>query len=298
MRTLPVPLHPLLPPPVTAAAVTDPVVDRALGIVHELLDELRAGPLRRSGRADTAVKQDGTPVTTVDVEVDERVVAEVAGRFPAHGVVSEEVDAVAADTEWQWVVDPVDGTSNFAAGLPWWGVSIALCHGGVPVLGVIDAPTIDHRWEAVRGRGCRRDGQPVRVRRGVSLDDPTTAHLPLLSSLGLLRRVRPGARVRLHPRVMGAAAVDGAVVAEGTAVASLAGRCRVWDVAAAGVLVEEAGGAALGIDHEVFPLVAGRDHADHPTPTAFGPDRRLLTELLARLWPEDGSLLPPRRRAG
>lgn len=291
VSTLPIPLPDLLPPAVAPAGVTDAVVDLALATVHPLLDELAAGPLTRAGRAEHEVKGDGTPVTTVDVEVDERITEAVTAAFPGHDVVSEELDATATDAEWQWVVDPVDGTSNFAAGLPHWGVSIALCHGGVPIMGVVDAPRLGHRWAAVRGRGCQRDGEPVRVRSGVSLDDPHTAHLPFLTSLGLLGRVRRGSGVRLHPRVLGAAAVDGAFVADGTAVASIVAKGKVWDVAAASVLTTEAGGAALALDHAVFPLVAGRDHEGLRTPTAFGPGRALLEELVTRLWPETGSLL-------
>ena len=292
MCPAPTSLPALLPPPVAAASATDPVVEEAVGVVHALLDELRAGPLRRAGDTVHEFKDDGTPVTPVDVEVDERIVATLTGRFPGHGVVSEEGDAVVHDLEWQWVVDPIDGTSNFASGLPHYGVSIALCHGGVPVLGVVDAPRIDHRWVAVRGRSCRRDDAEVHVRRGVRIDDPTTSHLPLLTSLGLFARVNRRSGVRLHPRVLGAAAVDAALVADGTAVASIVTRGRVWDVAAAAVLVEGGGGASLSLAGEVFPLTPGVDHTDLATPSVFGPDTATTTELIRRLWPPTGSLLP------
>lgn len=287
------PLPPLLPPPADAGdADVRTEVDRAVRVVHAALDDLRAGPLARGGSTSHELKADGTPVTPVDVEVDRRLRAALRVAFPHHGVVSEELDARTTDVEWQWVVDPIDGTSNFAAGLPYWGVSLALCHGGVPVLGIIDAPDLGHRWVAVRGEPCRRDGTTVSVRSDVGVNDPDTAHLPIFASLGLLGRMRRPADVRLNPRVMGAVAVDGALVADGVGVAAATTGARVWDIAAAAVLVESAGGASVALADAVFPLVADRDHTDIRVPSALGPSQGFLEELIHRLTPEGGSLLP------
>lgn len=290
----PPPLPALLPPPVAPGdpAVAD-VVERAEALVHDVLDDLRATTLDGAGRrSGWDLKEDGTPVTPVDVEVDERFRAALRTTFPHHRIVSEEVDATAADVEWQWVVDPIDGTSNFSAGLPYWAVSIALCHGGVPVLGVIDAPDLGRRWAAARGSDCRRDGEVVRVRQDVGINDPETAHLPLLASLGMLRRVRRPVDVRLNPRVLGAAALDGALVADGVGVASVTTGARVWDVAASAVLVEAAGGGAVVLAEEVFPLEPGRDYVGVRAASATGPSQRFLEDLLDRLSPDGGSLLP------
>ena len=268
------------------------VAERALTVVHAALDELRAGPLDRRGSTPHELKADGTPVTAADVEVDRRLRAALRAAFPDHGIVSEELDARTGDDEWQWVIDPVDGTSNFAAGLAHWAVSIALCHGGVPVLGVIDAPDLDRRWVAVRGGPCHRDGTAVRVRSDVGINDPATAHLPIFASLGLLRRARRPARVRLNPRVMGAVALDAALVADGVGVAAATTGARVWDVAAAAVLVESAGGASVLLADPVFPLVPDLDHTAIRVPSAFGPTQAFLEELVHRLTPDGGSLLP------
>lgn len=286
-------LPPLLPPPAAPGeTAVRAEVDRAVKVVHAALDDLGAGPLGRGGRTSHELKADGTPVTPVDVEVDRRLRAALQIAFPHHRVVSEELDAVAQDVEWQWVVDPVDGTSNFAAGLPYWAVSLALCHGGVPVLGIVDAPDLERRWVAVRSEPCLRDGEPVRVRAEVGINDPQTAHLPIFASLGLLRRVRRPAHVRLNPRVLGAIALDGALVADGVGVAAASTGPRVWDLAAAAVLVESAGGGSVVLDEEVFPLAPGRDYTDVKVPAAHGPSTTFLEELIARLTPEGGSLLP------
>lgn len=289
----PPPLPALLPPPVAPGdRGVRGVVDTAIKVVHAALDDLRHGPLDRAGRTSHQVKDDGTPVTPVDVEVDRRLRTALQTAFPAHRVVSEELDAEAADVEFQWVVDPVDGTSNFAAGLPYWAVAVALCHGGVPVLGIVDAPDLGHRWVAVRGEQCLRGGTVVTVRSDVGINDPQTAHLPLFASLGLLRRIRRPVDVRLNPRVLGALALDGALVADGVGVASLSGGARVWDVAASAVLVEAAGGGAVALaEEQVFPLEPGRDYTDVKVPSALGPSQPWLEDLVARLTPEGGSLV-------
>lgn len=290
----PPPLPTLLPPPAAPGdAGVREVVHTAVKVVHAALDDLRAGPLERSGRTSHRIKADGTPVTPVDVEVDRRLRTALHLAFPSHRVVSEELDAEAADVEWQWVVDPVDGTSNFAAGLPYWAVAVALCHGGVPVLGIVDAPDLDSRWVAVRGEPCLRDGTPVTVRSGVGINDPQTAHLPLFTSLGLLRRIRRPSDVRLNPRVQGAIALDGALVADGVGVASFSTGARLWDVAASAVLVESAGGGGVCLTDEVFPLQPGRDYTDVKVPSVLGPSQGFLEELVARLTPEGGSLVRP-----
>ena len=266
------------------------VVDDALSVLLPLLDELRGGPLSRSGRTAHEVKVDGTPVTPTDVLVDERITDLVARRFPSHDVVSEELDPVAEEAEWHWVVDPVDGTSNFAAGLPHWAVSVALCHEGRPVLGVVDAPDLDARWIAVAGRGATRDGAPVRTRAVERIDDPVGAHLPLLTTFGTLARVRRDGGVRLNPRVLGATAVDHTLVADGVAVAAIGLGPKVWDVAAAALLVAEAGGATLtfGRRTPLLPLVPGTDYAHHSTPAFSAASPALARDLVARLTPEEG----------
>lgn len=286
-------VRPLLPAGSSGESLdpaTAGVVDDALGLVHRVLDELRAGTLARDARRTASMKDDGTPVTPADVEVDRVLREAVADAFPSHDVVSEELDPTAGDSEWHWVVDPVDGTSNFAAGLPHWGVSVALCRDGVPVAGVVDAPDLDARWVAVRGAGCRRDGAVVHARGDTALDDPAGAHLPLLTTLGTIARCNRDGGVRLNPRVLGATAIDHALVADGVAVAAIGLGPKVWDVAAAAVLIAEAGGATMtfGERPPLLPLEPGVDYATRAAPAFSGPSPATTQDLVRRLTPPDG----------
>lgn len=258
------------------------VVRRAKTLLHDLADELRPDLLGWSGAIDTEMKGDGTPVTAADVEVNERIAAAIVREFPEHAVLSEELDTDFAGADWAWVVDPIDGTSNFTTGVPYWCVSIALAFEGEPILGFVDAPPVGARYLAVSGEGATKNGQPLEVRAAVDVHDPANRHIPLLLSTVTARRARP--RVRLNPRVLGSAALDLCLVAEGVAAAALSMHPKVWDHAAGSVIVAEAGGVYATLDGEpLLPLRAGTEYAGRSATAGAGPDRDYLELLLARL---------------
>ncbi len=271
-------------------SVLDPsasaVIARARGVADAALDQLRPRLLASSGRVEVSPKADGTPVTEIDHEIDARLAEEVTTAFPSHGVISEERETRAPTTDWAWIVDPIDGTSNFIAGLPYWCVSIALALEGVPVLGFVDAPVLDRRYLAVRGSGAERDGRSLRVRAPVDWRDGRYGYLPVMLTTGTARRARP-AGLRLNPRVMGSTALDLAMVAEGVAVASVAVRPYVWDIAAGALLVEEAGGAVTTVGADpLLPLRPGAAYGRRTAPTAAAADGAYARDLATALLPQ------------
>ncbi len=246
--------------------------ERARLLLHDLLDDIGPRLRRAAGDADVELKSDGTPVTPYDRETDERIVAAATRAFPAHGTISEEADNVGLDTPWTWVLDPIDGTSNFIAGVPYWCVSIALCLEGRPVLAVIDAPALGLRMEAVVGEGARDGDRTLHVGPPVDLRDPRSANQPGMYSGGAARRlVERG--VLLNARLMGAAALDLAMVARGASPLAATMAPHVWDVAAAGLLVTEAAGTCLSFGGEpLLPLIPGREYGTAVTPMVAASD--------------------------
>jgi myo-inositol-1(or 4)-monophosphatase len=271
------------------AAPDRAVVAAARGRLGRLCDELRHELVAQAGRVAVELKHDGTPVTSVDREVNHRVVSTIREAFPDHAVVSEEVETIHhGRARWTWVVDPIDGTSNFIAGLPYWCISLALTLEGAPVLAMVEAPPLETRYEAVRGEGAARDGRPIRVRGPVAWDDGRNRHVPLMLSTATARRVRPA--VRLNPRVMGSAALDLCQVADGTGAAAVSLSPKVWDVAAGVLLVEEAGGTYLTLDGSpVFPLEPGTEYARRAVAAAAGPDETYLRGLVDALLRDPGA---------
>jgi myo-inositol-1(or 4)-monophosphatase len=253
-------------------------VARAEGILLGLLDELGPGLVAAAGRGPVERKDDGTPVTPHDRATDALILETVLAAFPGHGTISEEAEHVAPGGSWTWVLDPIDGTSNFLAGLPYWCTSVALCLEGTPVLAVVDAPALGLRLVARSGEGARSGDGPVHVMRHVDLYDPGQDHVPALCSSGAARDLF-AAGVRLNSRLMGAAALDLSLVARGTAPLAMSRGPHVWDVAAAALLVQEAGGAFAMWDGEpLLPLVPGRDYGPLRTPAISAVDTATARE--------------------
>jgi myo-inositol-1(or 4)-monophosphatase len=174
------------------------------------------------------------------------------------------------------VLDPIDGTSNFIAGVPYWCVSVALCLDGAPVLGVVEAPPLGMRFSGSAGGGAAVDSagatRPIRVAAPVALHDPASSHIPGLYSGGAARDLTADG-VTLNARLMGAAALDLAMVACGVAPLAVTLGPHVWDVAAGGLLVIEAGGAVVGSgESPLLPLVPGRDYGRAVERTAAAAD--------------------------
>jgi myo-inositol-1(or 4)-monophosphatase len=202
------------------------------------------------GRA-VAEKGAGDYVTEVDV-ASERAIAELLrDETPDVPVLGEEGGGAALGAGRAWVVDPLDGTTNFVHGFPLVGVSVALVENGRPVAGAVEAPLLGERWIASRGAGAFavRTGDEATVRLSVSRRDPARAVIatgfPFRHKEVLPRYVRAmeeALRRFEDLRRPGAAALDLAWVAAGVFDGFFELRLSAWDVAAGALLIEEAGG--------------------------------------------------------
>jgi len=187
-------------------------------------------------------------VTRADHEAERLIATRIRARFPNHGLLGEEGTSNDGSGPC-WVVDPVDGTANFAHGIPWFAVSIALEDRGVVQCGVIAVPPLDEFFVAERGRGAYLLGagaEPVRlaasetadlgaalVATGLPREPDRSWHMPTIGAL-ILRS--------LEVRIMGAAAIHLAYLAAGRLDAFWEPGLQPWDVAAGVLMVEEAGG--------------------------------------------------------
>lgn len=130
---------------------------------------------------DVDRKPDATEVTPVDRAAETAIREIVATRRPADGFYGEEHGRVNPDACLQWVVDPIDGTSNFVRGVPVWATLIALVDDGAPVIGVVSAPALGRRWWAEVGHGAFANGRPIHVSNVTALDE---AHVSITHSRG------------------------------------------------------------------------------------------------------------------
>jgi len=120
---------------------------------------------------EVAVKSDATPVTPIDQEVERALRAAINQQYPEHGIVGEEYDDLESDSDYVWILDPIDGTMAFVAGLPTFSTLIALTWRGTPILGIMDSPFTMERWIGVDGLGSRLNGKTIQSRPCQSMDN-------------------------------------------------------------------------------------------------------------------------------
>jgi len=153
--------------PVTPSPPVSPPVDLEHARAVALAAAAEAGELifaRVTGALGVRAKSEtGDVVTDLDLAAERVIVDHIRSSFPRHRIVAEESGLLdAADESWVWLVDPLDGTNNVAIGLSDYVVGIALCHDGVPVLGVVHDPVRGESWSAVQGQGTSGPRGPVR----------------------------------------------------------------------------------------------------------------------------------------
>jgi myo-inositol-1(or 4)-monophosphatase len=192
-------------------------------------------------------------VTRADKESEEVIAARIRERFPRDGFLGEEGGRRGGGDEARiWIVDPLDGTTNFIAGFPFWCVSVAAREKGEIVAGVVWDPLRAELYAAERGGGAFRNGERLRVTEQPNLDGAFLATgFPFRSKeridlyLALFRALFLRARAI---RRAGSAALDLANVAAGVFDGFFEFKLSIWDIAAGSLLIEEAGGRVTDFD--------------------------------------------------
>jgi myo-inositol-1(or 4)-monophosphatase len=211
-------------------------------------------------------------VTEMDARVEELIVGRLAAAFPDDAVLAEERGASAGRSGRRWIIDPLDGTTNYAHGLPTFGVSIALESAGQVALGVVYDPNLDEMFVAERGHGATVNDRPIAVSATATLDESLLAtgfpyNIREARDNNLKEYAAFSVRVRAVRR-MGSAVLYLAWLACGRLDGYWELRLGPWDVAAGSLLVEEAGGritdltgGALNLDSPSLIASNGRVHA-------------------------------------
>lgn len=213
---------------------------------------------REFGRAESKWKADGTRVTAIDVAISEGIFRALAAEFPADQYFSEELAETTAPIPvregFSWVLDPIDGTNNFALGIPQCAISLALCVDGVPVYGVVydlSRRTLMHggpEFGAFDGERRMRVGDgPINRETIVGFHSPADkALLPRATGVISAFKIRGLGSATLHLAYVAAGMLDGCVDYN----------VKIWDLAAAIPLVRAAGGEVRFLNGEQLPMKA------------------------------------------
>jgi myo-inositol-1(or 4)-monophosphatase len=224
-------------------------------VVHTLCRAAREELLPRFAQVQRHYKADGSQVTAADLAMQQRLTTELAAGWPDVGLLGEEMSAAEQQAQLArpqggvWLLDPLDGTSNFAAGIPFFSVSLALLREGEVQLGVVYDPSRDECFAATRGGGAFLNGEPLRP--------PPPPPLNKAIALVDLKRLPPELVIRLaqgppyaSQRGLGSVALEWCWIAAGRCHLYLHGRQQLWDYAAASLILSEAGGHACTLDGE------------------------------------------------
>ncbi len=227
--------------------------DDDLAFALELADAAREISMRLfRGSFEVREKVDKTPVTEADIAVEAMIRERIRERFPGDGVTGEEAeDEEAADgaSVRRWIIDPIDGTRNFADGIQIWATLIGLERDGELVVGVADAPALDERYAAAAGAGATLNGEPIHVSRADRMSRAFVLYAEIRDILdtpyadGVVELVREARRERGFGDFWGHM-----LVARGSADVMLEPDLATWDFAALKVIVEEAGGRMTRFD--------------------------------------------------
>lgn len=195
------------------------------------------------GHFDFETKEDASPVTEIDRKVEQQIREVIQEMCPTHGILGEEYGTDSKDQEFVWVIDPIDGTKQFIAGIPVYGTLIALCHHGVPVLGVIDIPAVKERWLGIKGQQTTLNGRKVSTRACKKLSE---ALMSSSNTEPVLPEHRLGYEKMIETtkwRVYGSACYAYACLASGKLDVSIdSGGMREVDYCALVPIIEGAGG--------------------------------------------------------
>ncbi|PZO20072.1 MAG: inositol monophosphatase [Leptolyngbya foveolarum] len=241
------------------------VTDFTQTTTHEIGDRL----LGAFGSATAEQKADGSLVTEYDKWSDQELRDRIHQIFPDHGVLSEEAEHILPDTDWCWVIDPIDGTTNFTRGIPLWGISLGLLYKGTPVFGHVYIPSIGEHfhgfWPGESGlnvpKGAFVNGKAIHP----APDGPSGSHFFSLCarSIKVLQKPFP-----CKIRMLGVATYNLLTVASGVSLGAVEATPKIWDIAAVWVITQAAGASWVNLNgKEAFPLTIGKDYSTFPFPT-------------------------------
>lgn len=203
-------------------------------------------------------------VTKADIDSEKAIIQLIQQKFPAHNTLGEETGFQNRGSEFTWVIDPLDGTSNFAAGIPWFGVIICVLKNSVPVLAGCYLPVQDLLYLAEKGKGATCNGKKITVSEETNLKNVLLAYSLDYSEekrktdqetklIGrLVRNIR---NLRSTNSV-----IDFCYTAEGKLGGCMNQTTKIWDIAGPALLIEEAGGKVTDINGNSFDFAISQNN--------------------------------------
>lgn len=231
----------------------------------------------------TVKESQSSIVTKTDIESEKKIIEIILEKFPDHNTLGEETGFQSRSSEFTWVIDPLDGTSNFAAEIPWFGVIICLLKNNIPFMTGCFLPVQNEIYFAEKGKGATRNGEKIKVSGETELKN-------ILAAYSLDYSDEPGKTEREAKLIQQVVSrirnlrstnclIDFCYTADGKLGACMNQTTKIWDIAGPGLIIEEAGGIVTDMQGNQFDFSLNADNYDRNF-TIVGSNKVLHSELI------------------
>ena len=214
--------------------------------------------LQDFGNISASNKSDGSLITSCDLWSDKTIVEALSIIAPHEGVLSEEGGKLVPKTKAYWIVDPLDGTTNFAAGIPYWSISVARFVNGKPQSSFLIIPTLKKKFVAIKGEGVWLNNEKIDLNK----NNKSSECVSLCSRSIKILQKNPSSIFPGKIRLLGVSSLNLISVAMGQTFGAIESTPKIWDIAAAWLLLEELNCSIEWLEMNPMHLTAEQDLKD------------------------------------
>ena len=250
--------------------------------LYSLFELVSQRQLKDFGNISASNKSDGSLITSCDLWSDKTIVDGLSSIAPNEGVLSEEGGKLIPHSNAYWIVDPLDGTTNFAAGIPYWSISVARFVEGRPQSSFLIIPTLNKKFVSIKGKGVWLNNKKIDVHQNNRKSDCVSL---CSRSIKILQK-NPNSIFPGKIRLLGVSSLNLTSVAMGQTFGAIESTPKIWDIAAAWLLLEELNCSIDWLETDPLNLVSGQDLSEVNFPLIAG--RTIEQIKVLRAW---GNLL-------
>ena len=234
------------------------LTNKQLKDLDNLFDQVSERQLKDFGNISARNKSDGSLITNCDLWSDKTIVDGLSIIAPSEGVLSEEGGKLVPDTNAYWIVDPLDGTTNFAAGIPYWSISVARFVEGIPQSSFLIIPTLKKKFVAIKGAGVWLNNKKIDVNQ----NNHRSECVSLCSRSIKILQKNPNSIFPGKIRLLGVSSLNLISVAMGQTFGAIESTPKIWDIAAAWLLLEELNCSIEWLEINPLNLIAEQNLQD------------------------------------
>ena len=234
------------------------LTNKQLSELDSLFELVSQRQIKDFGNISASNKDDGSLITSCDLWCDKTIVEGLAEIAPNEGVLSEEGRKSIPNTKAFWVVDPLDGTTNFASGIPYWSISVARFVDGRPQSSFLIIPTLQKKFVSIKGEGVWLNNQKIDPNR----NNYQSECISLCSRSIKILQKKPNLVFPGKIRILGVSSLNLTSVAMGQTFGAIESTPKIWDIAAAWLLLEELNCSIDWLETDPLNLVSGQNLSD------------------------------------